>query len=307
MSRKYLPRSGPNFLGLLVFLIVIIFGFFAALQVIPEIKSGQYGKADRFNFAIAGNNTALVSLNILKKSAVFLKFPDNLYMSEVAFGYGKYSVSSVYSAGQLDRRGGETLSQTLAEYVGVPLSGYVYLKENGQTLKKVILSKDFLVSQSNISFLDKLQIMYLVFNLRDDKIKEINLDKYSSPLVLADGSVASSLEKDELDNFFDGLFLENSLQDEDLRLEVINTTKVFGLGSRVSRTLSNMGIAVVNVDSSSLLLPNCKIEASPKALNSKTVLRIAGIYGCSVSKTETESRAEVRVFVGVDYAKKIEL
>ena len=71
MRRKYQVRDPPKFFGFISFLIVIIAGFFAALQVIPLIKSDQYGKADRFNFAIAGNNTALVSLNNFQKVPFF--------------------------------------------------------------------------------------------------------------------------------------------------------------------------------------------------------------------------------------------
>lgn len=306
MRRKNLSKSGPNFFGLLVFIVIIVLGFFGATKALPLIQYTSFNKADRFNIAISGNKTQLLSLSPLKKTAIILDFPPDLYMTQVAFGYGKYPISSVYGAGQLDRRGGETLTRTLAEYVGVPMNGYVYLGEGQGGLKKTIISKSFLTSPSNLSILEKLQVMLLVFNLRDDKVKTIDLAKLATPLVLADGSTAISLEKEELDNSLSGVFLEDSLRDEDFRIEVVNTTKVLGLGTRVSRLLSNIGLMVVNVDSSNLFLPACKIEANKKAMGSRTVSRISSIYGCQIGKMdEDENRAAVRLFVGTDYANQV--
>lgn len=292
-------------MGLFMLLLLIVLGFFGAIQILPFIQANGFGKAERFNVVIAGDKTLLLSLDVPQKSAILLRFPDDLYMPEVAFGYGQYRVSSVYGVGELDHRGGVTLSQTLQEYTGVPIDGYVLINGSHTGLKGTILSKDFLTGNSDLTIPEKLQLVLAVAGLRDDKIKTVDILKLASPLVLADGSEAIFLEKEELDNFLSGIFYESNLQDEGLRVEVVNTTKVAGLGSRVSRLLNNIGMSVVNVDSTSELLDKCRIETDDKSFSSKTVARITGIYNCQITKTNQDVRAAVRVLVGSDYAKKV--
>lgn len=303
-SRRRLS-SGPNFLGLFVLLLLIVAGFFAAIQILPFIQASGFGKAERFNVVIAGDKTLLFSFDVPQKSGVVLNFPDDLYMPEVAFGYGQYRISSVYGVGELDHRGGATISQTLQEYVGVPIDGFVLINGSHNGLKQTILSKDFLTGNTDLTIPEKLQLISAVAGLRDDKIKSVDISKLASPLVLADGSEAIFLEKEELDNFLSGIFNEGNLQDEGLRVEVVNTTKVAGLGSRVSRLLSNIGMSVVNVDTTSEQLDKCRIDTDEKDSSSKTVARIAGIYNCQISKTNQDARASVRVLVGSNYANQV--
>ena len=158
MRRRRLPRSsGPNFIGLILFLLIIGAGAFLGLKFFPQIIGNKFGQADRFNLVLAGPKTELISLNISQKTAVVLDFPPDLYMTNVAFGYGSYRLSSVYPAGELDKRGGATLGKTLQDYVGVPVDGYVFLPPAN------ILSIDFIRAKSNLSILEKLQVMAFIF------------------------------------------------------------------------------------------------------------------------------------------------
>lgn len=296
--RRLSARGGPNLIGLLLFLVISGAGVFGAIKFLPQLAGNQFGKADRFNIVIAGPETKFLSLDLVQKSAVVLSVPSDLYIPEVAFGYGGYRISSVYPAGELDRRGGETIDLTLRDFIGVPMDGYIFLPFSTGSFQDMILSKDFLTAKSNLSLLERLQLVNTVFNLRQDKIRNIDLSKLTAPLVLADGSQAKSIEKAELDNYLSRDFFENSLRNENFRVEVINTTKIAGLGAKVSRLLSNIGMDVINVSDSGRALEKCQVEADPKVVNSKTVQRVVQIYGCSTVKSDLNNRADVSVLVG---------
>lgn len=278
----------------LVLVILLGLGFW---RLGPEFKNSSFGRFDRFNVVIAGPTVFLVSLNLSGKAAAVVKFPSDLYLTEVVHGYGQYPVSSVYAAGNLDKRGGETLAGTIQEYLGVPVEGYFYSSQEVSDIKKFFLSK----SKTDLSFFDRLRIILFLTPLRADKIKLIDLAKITSPLILADGSKALGLEKNELDSNLAGIFLESKLQGENLRTEVINTTGVTGLGNRATRLLTNIGLSVVNVESNNLPIAGCQIHASPKTLNSLTVARIAKIYSCSISKKSVPGRTDITVMLGQNY------
>lgn len=296
------PKAHPLVgIILLIFLALAGFGFWKFFQTgLPF----SYKNVGRINVAVAGKQVALVSLDQTGNSAVVVKIPDNLYLPNLIHGYGQYPAASVYPAGEFDRKGGETLAGTLQEFLGVPVDGYYYTLQNFSDLKGLFLSPDFLLGKnSNLSLWRKINLVKDLFGLRFDKIKTVDLAGFANSLVLADGSLALSLEPAEVDQALSGLFGENNLQGENLRVEVINTTKMNGLAARAGRLLSNLGLTVVNLDGTADPVAKCKITAEKGTENSKTVARIARIYTCTVeTKENSAGRAAVSVFLGQNYA-----
>ena len=233
-----------------------------------------------------------------------VRFPDGLYVSEVIPNYGAYKISSVYKVGELDKRGGQVLSWTVSELLGVPVDGFLAQdREVGTDVKGFFLNPGiFWKSKSNLNSLDLLRFVYSLFQMRFDKIDQVDLGKYAGPLVLADGTTALGVDKEQLDSALAWKFVESTIRDEGLRVEVVNSTPVVALGARVARVLTNIGMMVINVGSSRDVLGSCQVEAGKKNINSMTVLRIAQIYACRVSVRSEESRADVTVTLGKDYA-----
>jgi hypothetical protein len=275
---------------------------FLIWKILPLGLSLPNSSSERINIAIAGKQVALVSVNRANDSVVVVKVPDDLYLSDLVHGYGQYKASSVYSAGEFDHRGGETLSGTLQEYLGVPVDGYYNSNDDLKNLKSMFLSPGFLFSKnSDVSFWQRIVFIKHLFTTRFDKIKSVNLASFAGPLVLADGSAALTLDRAEVDQVLSGILVENEVQAENLRVEVINTTKVMGLAARVARLLSNLGLTVVNIDGTASQISGCKISVEKSFRKSKTVNRIAKIYNCVVESKEESGRAAVSVFLGTDY------
>lgn len=290
----------------LLFLGVLIAGLVvAAVKFVPFGQRNSFGKFDRFNLLLATRPVTLLSLNPRQNSAVVVRFPDDLYFPEVIHGYGQYLVSSIFAAGELDKRGGETLAGSVSEYLAVPVDGYLWSDREAFDLKGFFLDPRLFGGKRGISAWDLARFIWHWAILRPDRIKTFDLGKVAVPLVLADGSTAKVIEPAELDSFLGGVFLEDSLRGEGWRVEVINTTKVAGLGARAVRLMTNIGLSVVNVDSSEEIAGRCQIVADDKSKSSQTVKRIEGIHACLPAGRQGQSRAEVTVFLGADYAEKL--
>lgn len=254
---------------------------------------------------MAARPVTLISLNPQEKTAVVVRFPDDLYFPEVVHGYGQYLVSSIFAAGELDRRGGETLAGSVSEYLGVPVDGYLRSDREASDLKGFFWDPRLFGGKEGISVWDLARFIWHWENLRPDRIRIFDLDKAAAPLVLADGSTAKVIEAAELDSLFNGAFWEDSLRRDGWRVEVINTTKTAGLGARAGRLMTNIGLTVVNIGSSGETVPACQVITDSRAKNSRTVRRIEKIYSCRVATRSEPDRAEVTVLLGADYAEKL--
>ncbi len=299
MKKSARPKSRTSFLLLPIFIILAA----AAWFLYPQINASHFGKFDRFNVVIGGSQIALISLNISEKSMVVVKLPPDLYLPNVVHGYGQYKAESVYGAGNLDHRGGETLSGSIEDYLGVPVDGYFFSPKKFSDPKNFFFSPDFLLKNtSNLTFIDKVSFLINLFKIRFDKVKTVDLSDYASDLVLADGSRAMTLEGAEVDQTLSGLLTEARPQAENFRVEVINTTTMAGLGARAVRLLSNIGLSVINVETQDLASAQCEILVTKNAVKSITVARIAQIYSCKISQKPTEDRAAITVKLGQNYA-----
>lgn len=273
------------------------------LKFAPLILNSRLGDVERINVVIANPAVYLVSVDSVSHAAVVVKFPGDLYMPEVAHGYGQYPIDKVYAAGQLDKRGGQTLQQTVTNYVGVPVSGYVVGNRNFTDLRSYFLSPDFMLKdQSDLNLWERVSLARAVASVRFDKVTKFDLADQAVTLILADGSKAQSLDENVLDNILTGQFNEETLRDENLRVRVVNSTDVAGLGNKAARMLNNIGVSVVAVDSSPIPLSRCHMEAADKLRSSLTVRRITAIFGCQVETSAVSGRSDVDVVIGQDYA-----
>ncbi len=299
---RFYDRSSPNFLVLLLLVVLLALGVAAFFL----FQGGKYGKAERFNLVLAAHPVTLVSLDEKLGKAVVVSFPDDLYVPEVVPSYGGYKISAVYKVGELDKRGGQVLSWTVSELLGVPIDGFLAEEGSvGSDIKFFFLNpKLFWGDKTDMNVLDWLRFVYGLSQVRFDKIDKVDLGKYAEPLLLADGTTVASIDKNQLDSTLSGEFLESGIRDENLRVEVVNSTPVAALGARVARLLTNIGMSVINVGSVQEETSGCRIETETKYTGFLTVKRIAQIYSCQVARRSGESRAEVTVVLGRDYAER---
>lgn len=269
-------------------LLIIFFVLLTGGVLVFLWQNGKFGKFDRFNLVLATHPVTLVSLG--KETATVVSFPDDLYVSEVVPNYGGYKISQVFRVGELDHRGGQVLSWAVSDILGVPVDGFIVQDSPDP--------KNLLAGKTDVSFLDRVRFALAFLQTRSDKVKNVDLGKVASPLLLADGSTAIFVDKEQLDGLLPGDFAEGRIADERLRVEVVNSTPASGLGSRAARVLTNLGATVVSVSSSGENLSNCEIRISAKNASKLTVTRLAQVYSCKIVTGSYESRADVTLVLG---------
>lgn len=270
------------------------------------MANSRLGRFSRFNVVLITKPMAVLSADLTDKTVTLIRVPDDLYITELAFGYGPYRSAAIYSVGQLDKRGGETVMATMSDYLGIPVDGYIKTDSMPTDIKRFVFNPQLLFKgESSLNIVDRLQLGVLLLQTRFDKIKLVDLGTLAGPLVLADGSMALSLDKEILDNNLRDFFVEKKVRDENLRVEVVNSTIVLGLGNRAGRVLSNMGANVINVGSTDQPLSSCQIQTTGKIRNSQTVARIVQIFSCQVTDLAESGRADVVVILDQDYAKRL--
>lgn len=298
-------KSSGGLGGLIFFIIILAVGAFLAFKILPLLSVGTFGKFDRFNVVLTGSHTVFVSLNITGRDALVVRFPDGLYMPTVTHGYGQYEISKIYAVGELDRRGGEVLQTTVGDFLGVPVDGYVRLSKTADmsNLKSALLSTDFIFKdKGNLDLTSRLKLAYELLGLRFDKVRTINLGDFAETLVLADGSSAQAVDPERIDDILKNQFLESKLDQENLRVAVVNSTPVTGLGNRAARVLTNIGVSIVSVDSTEPTISSCRMTVADKFKTAQTVVRIKDQFLCHSESMVSSGKADVVVVLGQDYA-----
>jgi hypothetical protein len=301
-------HSGGNPAGALLRLILLAFiGIFVGF-VVWGFHSSKVSRFDRFNVVVSASNTFVISLNPKSSTANLVRLPDDLYVPSVAHGYGQYTIAKVFEVGQLDRRGGEVLSDTVSDFLGIPIDGYVRLPKNASgEIHNIFSAIMFALQarQTDLSLFDRIMFAWSLARMRYDKMDVVDLGKSSSPLLLADGSAGQSIEKDLVDNLLQDEFSEDKIRAEDLRIQVVNSTQYAGLGSRGARILNNSGMKVVSVDTTDLPVDKCQLRMDPKLKNSITIQRIESVFVCEVGSPIDGAKGDIVVVLGTNYLNKL--
>lgn len=302
-TRQKFSVSGVVFFAFLLFFLVVM-GLSVAIFV--NVRFGKFSEAERVNLAIDGSSHLAVSVSADGKDAVVVYFPDNLYISDVAFGYGQYPISRVYQVGELDKRGGQAYLETIGEVLGIPMDGFVHDGRKFAGLRQFFLNTDFIFTGiSNLNFWDRVRLAQIVWKVRPDRVKEVDLSKIAEKMKLSDGSKMLALDSESVDNKLNSYFSEEGISGGHLRVEVVNLTNVDGLGERTARILGNIGVNVVSVDSQPSKLKKCAVFVREKLRRSLTVRRIAAIFNCTVNADENLIKSDLVVKIGADFAGKL--
>ncbi len=271
-----------------------------------EYRISRLTNRERFNIVIVADSPTVISINPQDKTAVVVPLPGDIYFP-AAEGYGDYRLKAVYKLGELDRKGGRVLAETVGDILGIPIDGFILIPDfpTGKMPQLDQLFTFGLLTQylqnrikTNLSLLDIGQIIAASLQLRFDKIKVLNLRGMGilDELVLADGSKALSADLGRLDYLADDNFVEPGLRRENLKIEVLNAGTTAGLGSEVSRVLSRIGLDIINVGNQDIPVGDCEVRSENKWQNTLTVRRIAGIFSCRILPKQS-GRADVTVIL----------
>lgn len=320
-GRRFNPKRWLIFLGL------IIFSFLLVRLILSYRKS--VWKKGRFNFVIASDPVLVFSLSAKKKSLTVVKIPQNTYV-EVTRGFGLYRAEAVYPLGQLEGMGGNLLSETIQEFLGVPIEGWV--RTRGKLFQPLISSKldknEILLLRKQIATLGvflrpKVVIKFLKEDLKTNipfwdlvkiwlRVREANAariyffdlerDGVLNNFPLPDGGSGKTGDPRSIDNLLEDFFFESEIRREKISIEVLNGTDSPGLAQRAARIITNLGGKVSQVKDNKKKVEKCQIEGDLRVLKSVTFFKIQKIFDCQVFKEEKEG---LSLIIGESYQKKL--
>lgn len=305
VNRRFAARSlGTASLikGVVLLLIigVVVWGVF---KFLPGMVAGRINNFEKFTIAVTGAKTYLLSVGSNGRDAVEVDLPNDLYIPKLAHGYGQYKISKIYAVGELDHRGGQVVKDTLSDFVGVPVDAYVTSSRDNRDAKAFFRSLDFIFrDQSDLNLWERITFARNFSSVRFDRIKRIDVLEVAQKTTLADGSTGLVVLPEQLDSLLSGTLNWDSLVNERVRVDVVNSTEVAGLGNRAARVLSNIGVSVVSVDSSDKSIKSCQVIANKDVQKSKTVMLIKSVFNCEIASGHTNNLWDAQIILGSDYA-----
>jgi hypothetical protein len=154
---------------------------------------------------------------------------------------------------------------------------------------------------------DLLTIVKKINSIPDQNRKSINILDNEIGYKEADIDQTQIIKTDfnKLDTYIKRTFQSSAMQEEKANITIENGTQITGLGSKVSRLITNMGGIVVSVGNSEKEYSKTEVVINDKKwIDSETVSRIKkAIPEVQISSNiKSDNRTDVLLILGNDYA-----
>lgn len=255
------------------------------VKFFSKLKQSIFWNLQRVNLAVISrqsNKTAIISLTN-REGKIFVLSEEK--QVEVVRGFGPYKLGKVFALGELEKKGGQLLKETVQENFNIPVLGYIS-EENldFSGLKKIFWPGKKKNRQTDLAFED----LFILF------IKTKFIPKFSTE---------NFREGQSEDNFIDA-----NIRDEAIPIEILNGTEHQGLAQKAFLLWENIGGRVVRVADSNLeRQPGCRILFTDKVKESYSLKIMKKIYICKSEQMDEiqQGRVDLSLTLGENYWKKI--
>jgi hypothetical protein len=318
MVKSIKKKKKRKWLALIFILFLLSSLGFLLFKICCSLGQSLWDGESQFNLAINSQPVVIVSFDCQEKEINLLKIPNGTFI-EAVHGYGPYRVESIYKLGEIKGQGGQLLSDSLQEYLGLNVDGFLAggkLPQGQMALKSFLLNQFFVSLSSkektNLNHWDQLRFWWQVKMIREDKINLIDLSQTSASqeVELPDGSWAIKIDQERLEKIISQFFFDERIKKEDLSLSILNKTEHLGLANKAARIISNIGGRVVQVSNQKQETQDghCQVKSEKKYKKSYTVEKLIKIFNCQWLEEESSSqRAQVNLYVGENYWSKLTL
>jgi len=306
---------------LLIFLLVLTGVIFKISRLlVKSVWDGQSQLNLALNPSLAGQPVLIAAFNPEEKSVNILLIPAGTFI-ETIHSFGPCRAESIYRLGELNKKGGELLSGSLQEYLGIPVEVYASkLKVKSEKLKVksglVEMFGDLLKGEgeTNLTRWDLVRLWLTLRSIRQDKVSLIDLGQTSASqeVDLLDGTKANKIDTERLESIMSQFFVDKKLKQEDLTVAVLNGTNHAGLANKVATLIKNIGGQVMTIgdteNGQGESLQQCQIKSEKKYKNSYTVRKLSHVFDCQwEGEPMAEQRANLVLIVGKSYWEKLVL
>ncbi len=270
----------------------------------------------RETYILVSDPMIVASWSEADRVLTLLTIPSDI-AAEGTHGYGTYSLAAFWRLGEIDKKDGTVLAESISEALGIPVNGYIgpktgafiYEHDARTTIKKIF---SFLNSiggryRTNVPFGKFISLAWLLNFSRPDRVNVFNFTHNTTAVardsVLPDGSTVRILDPQRVDSQLKTVFEDESVRRESVTVAVYNTTDMTSLGNRVGRLLTNVGVSVVTVGNETPEIDACTVTGSDEVLKSKSAQVVVAVLGCKSVIGDT-SRADLIIRIGKTYAKR---
>lgn len=291
-ARVFWPYPKLIFLALIAFLVLL---------GIRSYLNSTWLRQASFNMVWAPSPTMILGVSPAEKSLTVLLIKRNVTIETVG-GYGFYPIGSIYDLGKLVGRKEKFLADSVQEYFGIPVDGWLIReseKSNGAVFSLAKMKSDLVASLdggskagffTNLSFFDRARLWWYFSFLRPDKVTVVELGEFGQT------------DQPQIEKLLGENFAYSDLAKEGKTVAVLNGTSFFGLASKAARLLKNMGVRVVWVGEGESLSARCLVEVKEGNLQGATALRIKKVFACEkIVAIKGEARADIILTVGEAY------
>lgn len=271
----------------------------------------------RQTVVIVSDPVFVVSFDAKNRKVATMEIPLDTVIP-AAMGYGRYSMRSLISLDDIDHHSGALITSSVSNALGVPISGYLSLKNapKGQMNLEVLRTifsfgsiVETLANQSHRSVPWSLWVRLVgaIGSMSVDAWHPINITGAIVDEVSPDGSRVPSLDESRVDYIIDTALYDGGIRSEGTSVAVYNTTDVASVGLRASRQLSRVGMQLIYVGNSDTAVERCAVLGSDEVLKTKTARFIREYYDCDLrpeSDAGKDTGADMVVLLGTDFAEK---
>ncbi|PIV00894.1 hypothetical protein COS54_02210 [Candidatus Shapirobacteria bacterium CG03_land_8_20_14_0_80_39_12] len=283
-NRKKIFFGSPIFVGaFLVFLLLLVFG---VIKMVISFKNTSLRRFSRTSFVLIDRKGELLIFSSERKLGQIYFLPAETV--EVGRGFGEYEWRKIYGLGELEKKGGLLVSETIRKNLNIAIFGYFYDGNKEADYYRKNPSKLFrnvfwqALTGKVKTDLGKIDLFLLYLRALSLNKSLLEIDDYSGRENIADSKIS----------------------EESLALEVLNATLHNGLAQEAANFLEKSGVRVIR--SADALKPeeNCKIKSEVEFKESYTLFWVKRFFPCRVIFNKDGSRADITVILGEDYWKR---
>lgn len=270
------------------------------------------------NIILRAKEVSLLSFNPQNQKVTIIDIPKSTYL-EVAHGFGKWILSSIYDLGESQNSGGgKLLKDTMGNFFALPIDGFLQFsgkysqKETNEIVAELKKNPFSIISilpflKTDLTPFELIRLKMGLAGVRFDKIRQIDLESQGllQKEKLADGTDVLTLDIVKLDSIFP-VMADSILQGEHQTIAIFNSTDHPGLAQKAAKLITNIGGDVIITSNGRNKLKTTQIAGE----KSKTKERLKQIFEADdiISGSNEDlvsSRAQINLFLGEDYFNRL--
>lgn len=284
-GRRQASKKSVFRFWLISILVLLVGGLL--VKVFLNFQHVKLASFSRLNFVLLTSQNQIFVLSLEGQEGLVLTLAASEKVN-VPRGFGEYELGKVYGLGELEKRGGQLLQETVGEVLQAPVFGYFSypqnLSEKSWEKPKSFLEKIFWEAfwgrvKTNLKKQDLALLYWRASRLNEDLCR---VKKTSGPT--------------------ENLFQDRRLREESLSIEILNATNHNGLAQQAAQFLEKVGGRVVRT-ADAKQEGNCRILVRRKAQN-YTSQWLSRIFQCPLQESESSLRADLVLILGENYWKR---